>query len=127
MGTGKIMFQGRSNNHMLKLMQEVKGKIPHKMIKKGLLGETFFDEDGKFLSVEIDQLSKQEVTKRYLYTERPNKDLKDMLLGDLPKPEGEEMKKLDQLRDFLDKALMLDPSKRLTVEQALSHPFLRGY
>jgi len=108
-------------------MQEVKGKIPHKMIKKGLLGETFFDEDGKFLSVEIDQLSKQEVTKRYLYTERPNKDLKDMLLGDLPKPEGEEMKKLDQLRDFLDKALMLDPSKRLTVEQALSHPFLRGY
>jgi len=125
--TGKIMFQGRSNNHMLKLMQEVKGKLPHKMIKKGLLGETFFDEDGKFLSVEIDQLSKQEVTKRYLYTERPNKDLKDMLLGDLPKPEGEEMKKLDQLRDFLDKALMLDPSKRLTVEQALSHPFLRGY
>jgi serine/threonine-protein kinase PRP4 len=125
--TGKIMFQGRSNNHMLKLMQEVKGKIPPRMVKKGLLGETFFDEDGKFLSVEIDPMSKQEVTKRYLYTEKPNKDLKEMLLGDLPKPEGDEMKKLEQLRDFLDRALMMDPGKRLTVEQALSHPFLRGH
>merc|ERR1719460_2955953 len=119
------MFQGRSNNHMLKLMQEVKGKIAQKMIKKGLLGETFFDEDSKFLSVEIDPVSKQEVTKRYLYTEKPNKDLKEMLLGDLPRPDHEEMKKVDQLCDFLHKALMLDPSKRLTVEQALNHPFLR--
>lgn len=95
------------------------------MIRKGLLGETFFDEDSKFLSVEVDPVSKQEVVKRYLYTEKPTKDLKEMLLGDLPRPEPDEMKRVDSLCDFLGKALMLDPAKRLTVEQALQHPFLR--
>ena len=33
--TGKIMFQGTSNNMMLKVIQEVKGKMPHKLIRKG--------------------------------------------------------------------------------------------
>ena len=31
--TGKIMFQGVSNNQMLKLIQEIKGKMPHKLIR----------------------------------------------------------------------------------------------
>ena len=29
------MFQGTSNNMMLKVIQEVKGKMPHKLIRKG--------------------------------------------------------------------------------------------
>jgi serine/threonine-protein kinase PRP4 len=38
---------------------------------------------------------------------------------------GEEAKKLTQLVDLLDKALILDPARRLTVQQALAHPFLK--
>jgi hypothetical protein len=29
--TGHVMFPGRSNNEMLKLMMEVKGKVPNKV------------------------------------------------------------------------------------------------
>jgi len=123
--TGKIMFQGRTNNHMLKLHQEIKGKIPQRMVRKGVLGETYFDEEFKFMSEEVDPLSKQEVIKRILYVDKPNKDLKSELLGSNDAPVGEEAKKLTQLVDLLDKALILDPARRLTVQQALAHPFLK--
>jgi serine/threonine protein kinase len=32
--TGKILFPGNSNNEMLKLMMELKGPFPKKMLKK---------------------------------------------------------------------------------------------
>ena len=34
------------------------------------------------------------------------------------------MRKVHQLEDFLVKCLMLDPSKRITINQALVHPFI---
>lgn len=34
--TGKILFPGRTNNEMLKLMMDVKGPFPKKMLKKVL-------------------------------------------------------------------------------------------
>jgi len=34
---GRILFPGKSNNQMLKLMMELKGKIPHRVLKKGTL------------------------------------------------------------------------------------------
>ena len=57
--TGKILFPGRSNNHMLYLMMEVKGKLNHRMIKKSSLGEMHFDENMNFLSVEKDKITGQ--------------------------------------------------------------------
>lgn len=38
---------------------------------------------------------------------------------------SEDMAQAGQLADFLQKCLILDPAKRITPEQALSHPFLR--
>ena len=34
---GRILFPGKSNNQMLKLMMDLKGKIPHRVLKKGTL------------------------------------------------------------------------------------------
>ena len=34
------------------------------------------------------------------------------------------MRKVHQLKDFLDKLFMLDPAKRLSINQALQHPFI---
>ena len=57
--TGKILFPGKSNNHMLLLMMEVKGKVNHRMIKKATLGEMHFDEQMNFISIEQDKITRQ--------------------------------------------------------------------
>ena len=55
--TGKILFPGRTNNQMLLLMMELKGRFNSKMIKKAKFGDTYFDELGAFQSVERDKLT----------------------------------------------------------------------
>ena len=54
----------------------------------------------------------------------PNKDLLADLIGYQRLPE-DQLRKVTQLKDLLDKILMLDPSKRLSISQALNHPFLQ--
>ena len=55
--TGRILFPGRSSNHMLLLMMELKGRFNSKMIKKAKLGDQYFDELGAFESVERDKVT----------------------------------------------------------------------
>lgn len=57
---------------------------------------------------------------------RTSVDLRKELLGGHAArrmSEGE-FSKVDQFVDFLHKALNLNPEKRLSVEQALAHPFI---
>lgn len=55
--TGKILFPGRSNNQMLKLMMELKGKFSNKMLRKGQFANQHFDDDLNFLCHETDKIS----------------------------------------------------------------------
>ena len=55
--TGKILFPGRSNNQMLLLMMECKGRFNSKMIKKAKFGSNYFDDMGGFESVEKDRVT----------------------------------------------------------------------
>ena len=55
--TGKILFPGRSNNQMLLLMMELRGRFNSKMIKRAKFGDMYFDELGAFLSVEQDRVT----------------------------------------------------------------------
>ncbi|RLN94903.1 hypothetical protein BBJ28_00009915 [Nothophytophthora sp. Chile5] len=64
MFTGKVMFPGSTNNEMLKLFMELKGKIPNKLIKKHRQAyvdrfemEPHFTEDLKFCSRESDRVT----------------------------------------------------------------------
>lgn len=41
--TGKFLFEGGSNNEMIKLMMETKGKFGVKMLKKCKYFEKYFD------------------------------------------------------------------------------------
>ncbi|KAH9890455.1 kinase-like protein [Cubamyces lactineus] len=124
--TGKILFPGRTNNHMLLIMMELKGRFPSKMIKRAKFGEQYFDELGAFLSVEQDRVTGMDVVRKVHLTQ-PTRDLRQRLLPPSSvKLKDEESKLLMSFVDLLDKCLALDPSKRITPKDALVHPFIRG-
>ncbi|PFH59158.1 hypothetical protein XA68_12742 [Ophiocordyceps unilateralis] len=57
--TGKILFPGSSNNQMLKLIMEKRGRMHPKYYKRGQLADLYFDEEGTFISVEMDKATNQ--------------------------------------------------------------------
>eukprot|EP01017_Pseudomicrothorax_dubius_P032767 TRINITY_DN4324_c0_g1_i10.p1 TRINITY_DN4324_c0_g1~~TRINITY_DN4324_c0_g1_i10.p1 ORF type:complete len:622 (-),score=149.77 TRINITY_DN4324_c0_g1_i10:97-1962(-) len=122
MYTGEFLFPGRSPNHMLKLMMLAKGRFPHKLLKKGEYVHKHFDEDYTFLSQEIDPVTRETYVKRIMMPEKPTKEISAMMA---PFATADDQKTLKTFVDFLEKCLALDPSKRLTPEDGLSHPFIR--
>ncbi|XP_030625026.1 pre-mRNA processing factor 4Bb [Chanos chanos] len=120
---GKILFPGSSNNHMLKLAMDVKGKMPNKMIRKGLFKDQHFDQNLNFLYIEVDKVTEREKV-TVMSTINPTKDLLADMIGGQRLPE-EQRKKVMQLKDLLDGTLMLDPAKRISINQALQHPFIQ--
>jgi len=124
--TGKILFPGRSNNQMLLLMMELKGRFNTKMIKKAKFGEMYFDEMGGFESVETDRVTGANVVRK-VHISKPSRDLRARLLPPASvKMKDDEMKLLTSFIDLLEKCLALDPARRVTPKEALIHPFIRG-
>ncbi|UKK00215.2 serine/threonine protein kinase [Theileria orientalis] len=144
LATGDILFPGRNNNHMLKLMMEYKGKIPNKLIRSGQLSSQHFDENFDFIYATDDKFSKTQVT-RVIQDLRQTKNITESILERHPllnsssilRNDGtvnketlakkEQMvRKVKQLGELLEKCLVIDPSKRFTPDEALMHPFIRG-
>ncbi|KAF5348360.1 hypothetical protein D9758_010909 [Tetrapyrgos nigripes] len=124
--TGKILFPGRSNNQMLLLMMELKGRFNSKMIKKAKFGENFFDDLGAFNSVEKDRVLGTDVVKK-VHISKATRDLRARLLPPTSvKMKEDESKLLMSFIDLLDKCLALDPARRITPRDALLHEFIRA-
>ncbi|XP_052199029.1 uncharacterized protein LOC127806074 [Diospyros lotus] len=118
--TGKVLFPGATNNDMLRLHMELKGQFPKKMLRKGAFTEQHFDQDLNFLATEEDPVTKKSM-KRLITSIKP-KDI-GAIVSSSP---GEDLKMLANFKDLLEKIFVLDPDKRITVSQALSHPFITG-
>uniref|UniRef100_A0A804LSH5 non-specific serine/threonine protein kinase n=2 Tax=Zea mays TaxID=4577 RepID=A0A804LSH5_MAIZE len=116
--TGKVLFPGPSNNAMLRLHMELKGPFPKKMLRKGAFTMQHFDQDLNFHATEEDPVTKTAV-RRLILNIKP-KDVGFLILNS----PGEDPKMLSSFKDLLDKMFILDPEKRITVSQALSHPFI---
>ena len=56
-------------------------------------------------------------------TVNPTKEIQENLMG-YRKLNEELKRKVLQLKDLLEKVLMLDPTKRISLNQALTHPFI---
>lgn len=54
----------------------------------------------------------------------PTKDLLHDMVGRQRLPE-DQRKKVIQLKDLLDQILVLDPAKRISINQALQHPYIQ--
>jgi len=120
--TGKILFPGNSNNQMMKYFMELKGKFSNKIIRKGAFKDSHFDANCNFLSHEVDKVTERDkiVTMTSVTATR---DLLKELVGNQELP-TDQYRKVTQLRDLLDRVLMLDNTKRATTRDALSHPFI---
>lgn len=120
LSTGKVLFPGPSNNDMLRLHMELKGPFPKKMLRKGAFTDQHFDQDLNFHASEEDPVTKKTI-KRIIVNIKP-KDIGSIIRGS----PGEDPKMLANFKDLLDKIFVLDPEKRMTVSQALNHPFITG-
>jgi len=119
--SGKIMFPGSTNNDMLRLHMELKGPFPKKMLRKGAFIDQHFDKDLCFYATEEDSVTGKTI-RRIMVNVKP-KDLGSVIRR---RYEDEDPKVLVHFRNLLDKIFTLDPQKRLTVSQALAHPFITG-
>ena len=116
--TGKILFPGKSNNQMLKYMMEFRGKIPPKLLRRGQFMSKHFDELYNFVDTSGDSV-------RIIATFKQSKDMKSRLLGTLDEGSEEERNTLVMFADLLDKMLVINPEKRITVKEALMHSFIQ--
>jgi serine/threonine-protein kinase PRP4 len=72
--TGRVAFPGVNNNDMLRLMMEIKGALPSKIIKRHraayekLQLEPLFDPDGRFRQLETDPVTSECITSGSLFT-----------------------------------------------------------
>ncbi|GAA5896577.1 hypothetical protein JCM6882_005732 [Rhodosporidiobolus microsporus] len=121
--TGKILFPGRTNNHMLLLIMETKGKFNHKLIRKARFHDQHFDENMNFLYVE----KNDSITPRAIASKPPS-DLRSRLMppGLTRTMKDDDVRMLANFVDLLDKMLSLEPARRPTPKELLNHPFIRG-
>ncbi|PAA78635.1 hypothetical protein BOX15_Mlig002035g1, partial [Macrostomum lignano] len=121
--TGKILFPGKTNNDMMKLFCELKGRFPKKVAKSGAFRQSYFDDQYNLLHVVKDKVTEKEklVVLKNVTVER---DLLRELIGKQQNLSPTEHRKVGQLRDLLDRALTLDPAKRIGIGEALRHAFI---
>jgi serine/threonine-protein kinase PRP4 len=133
--SGDFLFPGDSNCHMLKLIQECRGKISKKVLRRGqpdMISEFFDDHLESFL--DVTHLPGGRVDMKHIAfssTAVVGRDIKGRLLAANNKKKiaagavAAEHGELMQFADLLDKCLKLDPDERFTPGQALNHPFLK--
>lgn len=127
--TGSPLFPGVDNNDMLWLHQSLKGRFPHRMLRFHLRQveaygfEAHFAPDLRFKRALQDPVSRAPITKMVDIT-TPSTDLGAALLA--KRAADDDKRAVLALRDLLEAMLALDPAKRISVRDAMNHPFIRG-
>ncbi len=101
------------------------GVLPKKMVRNA--DAYFYNSDPtKFLHTHMDSVTGRPITSIIDVSREPHISLKDRIFDFFVDVRGEEKKSVLQLYDLISNCLMLHPRKRLTVEEALKHPFVAG-
>jgi serine/threonine protein kinase len=104
--TGKVLFVNKSIQTMLARIISICGDIPKSMIRKGQFSSKFFTRSGKLFE-------RNRKTGRISFLVPTNSTLEEKLQSDDP-----------LFVDFIRQCLQIDPSKRISVLDALQHPWI---
>ncbi len=85
-------------------------------------GELHFDEDLRFLRHVNDPVTREPGVKAVDFT-GPAEDLGGKVMA--ARAEGDDRRAVADLANLLDRMLALDPAKRISVKEALAHPFIK--
>ncbi|XP_063933831.1 serine/threonine-protein kinase PRP4 homolog [Zophobas morio] len=120
--TGSFLFNGQTNNQMLKAHMDLLGPVPKRLLKKAHFASLHFDENYVFMHVEYNKITdKTSVTR--LEIAKPAFDLLSKLRSS-SSVEDVKNNRVDLFYDLLLSMLNFDPNKRISVSNALKHPFL---
>ena len=123
--TGKILFDGKSNNEMLWKVMQLKGSYPARLLKRAQFAAKHFSHTGDFMLEREDVAGK---VYRQVMERGGERDLYAVMKGYSGEGEGKDEKsvrRLKALTDLIHQCLVLDPLKRPSVEQLLKHAFIR--
>jgi serine/threonine-protein kinase PRP4 len=104
---------------MIKLHMDLKGKIPNKVLKRGRFSAQHFevDDNCNFLQQKKDASQDGIVVRSVIVGIKAVQDVKHKIGGS----GGEEERRFI---DFLERALNLVPERRMTILEAVRHPFI---
>ncbi|PHH59898.1 hypothetical protein CDD81_2386 [Ophiocordyceps australis] len=119
--TGKILFPGESNNQMLKVIMEARGRMYPRYYKRGKLWNFHFDDKDNFVSTETDHISRKEIQRHM--TVKQGRSVAPRLEAASTGMSAEQKAELDHFKELMEGCLMLHAERRLTPEQALKHAF----
>ncbi|KAJ1847675.1 U4/U6 small nuclear ribonucleoprotein prp4 [Coemansia sp. RSA 2703] len=128
--TGHIMFPGRNNNHMLRLMMETRGPFSNRMLRKGQMWQQHFEDNGGGVMdlivrpvVNAGAVAGSDIIQR-LKIAKPTRDIKSRVLQATPPGSSpKDVELATRLAGLLERCLELNPEKRITPVEALRHPF----
>ncbi|OQO01427.1 hypothetical protein B0A48_12982 [Cryoendolithus antarcticus] len=127
--TGRILFAGSDNNQMLRSIQECRGKFPKRMLLRSTLGDKHFvggDPDFIFVSQERDKITgKTNMRQMNFIKTGSGKDLRARLTANAKGMSAADLKELYAFVDLLEKCLQLDPTRRVSANDALRHHFIQ--
>lgn len=127
--TGSPLFPGEDNNDMLWRFQALRGRFPHRVLRAHLraadtLGiPAHFDPDLRFRRRVLDPVTRAPVV-RLVDVTAPLEDLGAKLGA--ARSGDDDRRAVAALKDLLERMLALDPAQRISVRDALGHPFIRG-
>ncbi|PPQ98334.1 hypothetical protein CVT26_013590 [Gymnopilus dilepis] len=109
--TGLALYQTHDNLEHLAMMEMVMGKMPERFARAGARSKPEYFKDGCKLD-----WPKPKATRQSKKDVRSTKSLREVI-----NPDGDEINK--QFHDLVRKLLAFDPNQRITVKEALQHPY----
>jgi serine/threonine-protein kinase PRP4 len=125
LATGKPLLPSTDNNHHLKILADIKGALPKRLLQQGAFRAMHFDDQFRFLE-KIEDPDKNKEIVRVCTIKKPTRNLGKELLTAYPSANFLEKTQITQLADLIEKCLEYDPLKRIDPATALKHSLFKN-